>query len=104
MKIFKTLSSPLGAISVAAEGDFLTNLVFGSCVPDAQEGTSSVLNNAISQLNEYFAGTRKSFDLPLKFDGTEFQMLVWQELQSIPYGKTTSYKELAGKTAGFSYC
>lgn len=104
MKIFKTLSSPIGIISVAAEGEFLTNLVFGKGVPDAQEGSSSVLDNAISQLNEYFAGTRKNFDLPLKFDGTEFQKRVWRELQNIPYGKTISYKELADKTGNIKAC
>ncbi len=104
MKIFKTLSSPIGVISVAAEDGFITNLVFGSCVPGAQEGSSSVLDNVISQLNEYFAGSRKSFDLPLKFYGTEFQNRVWRELCTIPYGKTISYKELAGKTGNIKAC
>ena len=59
---------------------------------------------SVSQLNEYFAGTRKSFDLPLKFDGTEFQNRVWRELQNIPYGKTISYKELAEKTGNIKAC
>ena len=104
MKIFTTIFSPIGTLAISADGEYLTNLVFGSCVPDAQEGSSSVLNNAISQLNEYFAGTRKSFDLPLKFDGTEFQKLVWRELQNIPYGKTISYKELAEKTGNIKAC
>ncbi|MBQ9858840.1 MAG: methylated-DNA--[Oscillospiraceae bacterium] len=104
MKIFTTIVSPIGILAIAADGEYLTNLVFGSCVPGAQEGSSSVLNNAISQLNEYFAGTRKSFDLPLKFDGTEFQKLVWRELQNIPYGKTISYKELAEKTGNIKAC
>ena len=104
MKIFKTLSSPIGVISVAAEGDFLTNLVFDSCVSDAKEGSSSVLDNVISQLNEYFAGSRKSFDLPLKFYGTEFQNRVWRELQNIPYGMTISYKELAEKMGNIKAC
>ena len=104
MKIFKTLSAPIGVISIAAEGEFLTNLVFGSCLPDAQEGSSSVLDNAILQLNEYLAGKRKSFDLPLKFGGTEFQNRVWNELQKIPYGKTISYKELAERTGNIKAC
>jgi len=104
MKIFTTIVSPIGILAIAADGEYLTNLVFGSCVPDAKEGSSTILNNAISQLNEYFAGTRKSFDLPLKFSGTEFQKLVWRELQNIPYGKTISYKELAEKTGNIKAC
>ncbi|MBQ4040890.1 MAG: methylated-DNA--[Oscillospiraceae bacterium] len=104
MKIFTTIVSPIGILAIAADGEYLTNLVFGTCVPDAQKGSSSVLDNAVSQLNEYFAGTRKSFDLPLKFDGTEFQNRVWRELQNIPYGKTISYKELAEKTGNIKAC
>jgi methylated-DNA-[protein]-cysteine S-methyltransferase len=47
------------------------------------------------QLTEYFAGTRKSFELPLQPTGTEFQLRVLEELQRIPYGKTCSYSEIA---------
>lgn len=49
----------------------------------------------ISQLNEYFKGERKHFDLPLKPLGTEFQKRVWKALMNIPYGETKSYKEIA---------
>jgi methylated-DNA-[protein]-cysteine S-methyltransferase len=49
------------------------------------------------QLNEYFSGSRKKFDLPLDIDGTEFQKKVWNELKKIPYGKTKSYKYIAEK-------
>ena len=104
MKFFTTIVSPIGILAIAADGEYLTNLVFGNCVPDAQKGSSSVLDNAVSQLNEYFAGTRKRFDLPLKFSGTEFQNRVWCELQNIPYGKTISYKELAEKTGNIKAC
>ncbi|MBK7631456.1 MAG: methylated-DNA--[protein]-cysteine S-methyltransferase [Ignavibacteriales bacterium] len=50
-----------------------------------------------NQLKEYFAGTRKKFDVPLDVEGTEFQKRVWIELQKIPYGKTISYKTLSEK-------
>ena len=50
-----------------------------------------------NQLKEYFAGTRKEFDVPLDIEGTEFQKKVWEELKKIPYGKTISYKTLAEK-------
>jgi methylated-DNA-[protein]-cysteine S-methyltransferase len=49
------------------------------------------------QLKEYFAGTRKEFDVPLDIEGTDFQKRVWNELQNIPYGKTISYKSLSEK-------
>jgi len=52
---------------------------------------------AIEQLREYFAGEREEFDLPLVFDGTQFQLSVWRSLQKIPYGKTVSYLDLAKK-------
>ncbi len=47
------------------------------------------------QLNEYFQGDRKSFDIPLLFTGTPFQQEVWKKLMTIPYGRTLSYQELA---------
>ncbi len=50
-----------------------------------------------NQLKEYFAGTRKKFDVPLDVEGTDFQKRVWKELQKIPYGKTISYKILSEK-------
>jgi methylated-DNA-[protein]-cysteine S-methyltransferase len=50
-----------------------------------------------NQLKEYFAGTRKEFDVPLDVEGTDFQKRVWNELQKIPYGKTISYKTLSKK-------
>lgn len=47
------------------------------------------------QLTEYFDGRRREFDLPVKTAGTDFQMLVWEELRRIPYGRTRSYGEIA---------
>jgi methylated-DNA-[protein]-cysteine S-methyltransferase len=55
------------------------------------------LFGVFNQLKEYFAGTRKEFEIPLDVEGTEFQKKVWQELQKIPYGKTISYKTLSEK-------
>lgn len=60
-----------------------------------EDGTSDVSARAISQLNEYFAGIRKGFDIPIVFTGSEFQCRVWAELTKIPYGTTISYGELA---------
>lgn len=57
--------------------------------------TSSVLEEAKRQLDEYFSGNRKAFTIPLHLVGTDFQQQVWNELLNIPYGSTTSYKEIA---------
>lgn len=55
------------------------------------------LAKAVKELDEYFAGKRTKFDIPLDLVGTEFQKSVWKELMKIPYGKTISYSELAKK-------
>lgn len=62
---------------------------------DFVDGTSSVIDTAIVQLDEYFAGQRKEFDIPLLFTGTDFQRKVWKVLLTIPFGKTISYGEMA---------
>lgn len=59
------------------------------------EGSTPVIDRAIAQLDEYFAGSRRRFDIPLLLVGTPFQKSVWTELLAIPYGSTISYAELA---------
>lgn len=56
---------------------------------------SAVIETAEARLDEYFAGQRREFDVPLMFAGTEFQKAVWNELMLIPHGRTTTYGELA---------
>jgi len=63
-----------------------------------------LIKKAGKQLDEYFSGKRKVFDLPLSFKGTDFQVTVWKALQSIPYGETRSYKELAEMTGNPKAC
>ena len=60
-----------------------------------ENGTSEVLERAMAQLDEFFAGKRKVFDIPLLFVGSDFQKTVWNELLNIPYGQTISYGEMA---------
>lgn len=59
------------------------------------EGSSPTITKMIAELNGYFEGNRKEFDLPVQFAGSEFQCRVWTELMKIPYGTTISYAELA---------
>ena len=60
-----------------------------------EEETSEVIEKAVEQLDEFFAGRRREFDVPLLFVGTDFQKTVWNELLKIPFGKTISYGEMA---------
>ncbi len=62
---------------------------------DFKINTSAVLEKTKKQLNEYFAGIRKMFDIPLHPIGTDFQHRVWNVLNHIPYGETRSYKHIA---------
>ena len=59
--------------------------------------TTELLSMATIQLDEYFQGKRTTFSLPFKLTGTPFELAVWKELQNIPYGQTTSYKEISQK-------
>ncbi len=60
-----------------------------------EEGSTTIIEKATSQLDEFFAAKRKDFDIPLLFVGTDFQKTVWDELLKIPYGQTISYGEMA---------
>lgn len=62
---------------------------------ECRNGESETLTRATQQLDEYFAGQRKTFDLHLDVDGSFFQNLVWSELLQIPFGETRSYLEVA---------
>ncbi len=62
---------------------------------DIKEVRTELSDKTFSQLMEYFEGTRTQFDLPILMEGTEFQKKVWKALQTIPYGETRNYKEIA---------
>ena len=77
------------------DGNTVANRLHRILDADFEEGSSPVLDRASIQLDEYFAGKRQTFDIPLLFAGTEFQKKVWEALLEIPYGKTISYGEMA---------
>lgn len=64
--------------------------------PDAPEGETLLTLQAAEELNEYFAGKRQAFTVPLSPHGTRFQLAVWEALRAIPYGETRTYGEIAG--------
>ncbi len=92
--------SPVGRLLLAGDGASLIQVCFQSGPRPQQLGDGWVaaaapFRAAIEQLDEYFAGRRRRFDLPLAPRGTDFQRRVWRALSDIPYGKTISYGELA---------
>jgi len=95
----------LCSILITAEDGQITQLYFqgGSSTPEnlkesaCNQADSNVLNILTNQLDAYFAGELKSFTVPINPKGTPFRKQVWQALQTIPYGKTISYKQLAEK-------
>lgn len=92
-----TIETPFGPVhaNVNAAGD-LTELKFGASVTKVNgNGMNAETSRVARQLGEYFAGTRKTFDLPMAPEGTPFQKRVWKELVRVPYGETISYAELA---------
>jgi methylated-DNA-[protein]-cysteine S-methyltransferase len=93
-----TMQSPLGLLAVSAVDEGLTCINMGvEEIKDAwgPEESTPVLEAALDQLEAYFAGDLKEFDLPLAAVGTPFQQRVWAELVKIPYGVTCSYMEVA---------
>ena len=78
---------------------------FGSCgMPEWTEKKTNLLAEAERQLREYFCGERREFQLPLVPEGTAFQQKVWKALQTIPYGETRSYKEIAIQAGNEKAC
>lgn len=90
---------PFGRIGIEEENDKITRLHWAeeSFPGEATEKRTPVLTEAIKQLDEYFAGKRRKFDLPLAPAGTEFMQRAWRELRRIPYGKTTTYGQIAAR-------
>ena len=88
------IPSPLGPLYVEAEEGRLTRL-YTRHDTSAGPPTTEILEETKRQLDEYFEGTRTTFDLPLKEHGTPFERAVWARLRAIPYGETTTYGEIA---------
>jgi methylated-DNA-[protein]-cysteine S-methyltransferase len=101
MNAYSYFESPIGRLLLTSDGAALTGLYMEpSHKTQSTDGwtedvTVAPLSAAVRQLTEYFAGSRREFDLPLRFQGTTFQTRVWRELAEIPYGQTWSYGQLA---------
>lgn len=87
-------ASPVGDLLIESENDKITIVHFLK-ENRQEEHLTPVIEQCISELNEYFYKGRKFFTVPLQLNGSEFQLKVWNELLNIPYGKTISYFDLA---------
>ncbi len=104
MTSYSIIKTPLDNLMLAANETELIGVYFidGEHIPAVSKGWKRdarhpVLRQAEEQLQEYFAGKRTTFTLPLRLDGTNFQERVWRQIALIPYGKTISYSDLARK-------
>jgi methylated-DNA-[protein]-cysteine S-methyltransferase len=102
MDIYRYESTPVGTLTLLADDrDRLCGLAFGEPTARDLAGATllleprGVIATAVAQLDEYFAGTRRDFDLELAPQGTDFQLAVWDALRKIPYGETMSYGKMA---------
>ena len=100
--VYMYMDSPVGALKLVAHDQALVAVMWDNedhkrvrlaeLIEDRQH---PMLLRVEKQLEEYFAGQRQQFDLPLDFQGTDFQQQVWQALLTIPYGEKRSYKDIA---------
>ncbi len=94
--------SPIGRIELQSDGESITSLAIecDGSLPhdDLPENSAPVLETAVTQLSEYFAGSRTEFDVPVAVAGTEFQKTIWSELARLPFGAVVSYGFLGNAT------
>lgn len=97
MTCWTTMPTAVGSLRLTTDGTGITGIEFEPHPPcaGAREDDHPLLRQAVTQLAEYFAGTRTDFDLPLSPAGTAFQHKVWEALRGIPYGATATYGEVA---------
>ena len=91
------VDSPIGTIELREKNGFLAGLNFRKRRPGKADWVRPLLSACARQLEEYFAGRRTVFEVPLALEGTAFQLEVWGALRGIPFGRTVSYGEIARK-------
>lgn len=91
------INTPLGLAHIEASGKKICRILISEEKDTPSAEIPEELEEVVLQLNQYFHGSRKDFDLELNPEGTDFQKKVWKELQKIPFGKTASYLDIAKK-------
>lgn len=91
---FDYCDSPIGLIEIAGTSTAVIalNFVAERC---REVASHSLVTEAVRQLDEYFDGNRRTFNIEMALEGTEFQQQVWQQLQTVPYGCVASYQDIA---------
>jgi methylated-DNA-[protein]-cysteine S-methyltransferase len=97
MRAHAVLPSPVGPLTVVADGGVLVRLYLSPPGPEAVLGArdDAALAAVTGQLGEYLSGEREVFDLPVRPRGSDFELAVWEELSRIPYGRTSTYGAVA---------
>ena len=102
--LYTWVESPIGPLRLVGADAGLAGVLWETQDPvqsgfalDREDARHPLLQQAARELHEYFAGERREFSVALDFTGTEFQNKVWRALQSIPFGETRSYGELAAQ-------
>lgn len=101
MKNIFYYQTPIEKLGIAEKDNQITNVYFESSTTLNEKfkiAETETIKNAYKQLEEYFSGKRKDFNLPLAPEGTEFMKRVWDILSAIPYAQTCSYQEVAQNT------
>jgi methylated-DNA-[protein]-cysteine S-methyltransferase len=90
----KSFFTPIGYVHLREEDGYIS-VIHLDDAPATGEDDSEILRQCQQQLEEYFAGERRSFDFPMRQQGTDFQQRVWEQLLHIPFGRTLSYRDLS---------
>jgi methylated-DNA-[protein]-cysteine S-methyltransferase len=98
--------SPIGTLGIAENGTGMTDLFLRGRIRTEgfREEKTPLIQDAVSQLREYFGGKRKAFNIPLSLSGTAFQLSDWKALRTIPYGETRSYQQIAEQLGNPKAC
>jgi methylated-DNA-[protein]-cysteine S-methyltransferase len=103
MNSYAILKSPVGDLLLVTDEMYLLGIYFSGekHAPATRDWKRNpdhgVLKQTARELDEYFNGTRTTFSIPLRYDGTKFQQEIWRQISQIPFGKTISYTELANR-------
>ena len=95
MRTYTVIDSPLGALTLTADDGRLSSVSMNKLPTELGVRQDGDFNQARQQFEEYFAGERTTFDLPMVVSGNKLQTRTWQALREIPYGETRTYGELA---------
>jgi methylated-DNA-[protein]-cysteine S-methyltransferase len=101
-RFIRRVESPIGRLELTSDGKSITSLTIERAghlpLEELDESSTGVLERAVKQLSQYFAGKRRSFALPTAPGGTEFQRQIWTGLTEVPWGEATTYGQLGAST------